>query len=523
VDADAKNSNKIALYLSPSGLGLPERDYYMKSDSSSLKIQKAYKQFMTDMLTEFGEKANAASIAEDIYNLEKKMATAMLTKEQRRNPVLQYNPMTAANAGSLLSALSLKNYTTALNINPDTIVVTEPNYIKAVNQLVNDKNLNSLKWLMKWSTMRGAASFLNDKLENLKFSFYGKTLRGTPALKPRKERALDMVNSMVGEALGKLYVEKFFPADAKTKAKELVDDLIAAYRVRINNLEWMSAATKAKAQKKLDKLTIKIGYPDKWRDYSKLEIKGYAEGGSYMQNVYNAGRFEVLRNAAKYGKPVDKSEWYMSPQTVNAYYNPAFNEIVFPASILQAPFFDFRNDAAVNFGGIGAVIGHEISHGFDDQGAQYDENGNLTNWWTEDDLKKFKTLGQKLIEQFNGYEALPGQFVNGEFTLGENIGDLGGVASAYDGLQIYLKRNPKENVKVQGMSPEQRFFFSWATVWRNKIRDEELAMRLKTDPHSPGYFRAIGPLQNHEGFYKAFDVKSGDKMHRADSIRVKIW
>lgn len=523
VDADAKNSNKTALYLTPCGLGLPERDYYLKTDSQSVKIQMAYKQFVAKMLAEFNMTENAGTLADNIFNLEKKLATAMLTKEQRRDPVRQYNPMTAESAAKMMTALALPKFTASAGINPDTVIVTEPAFIKAMNSLVNDKNLSDLKLLFKWASIRGAASLLNDKTEELRFGFYGKTLRGTPAMKPRKERALDMVNSLTGEALGKLYVEKYFPAEAKMKAKELVDDLIAAYRVRINNLSWMSSTTKAKAQKKLDKLTIKIGYPDKWRDYSKLEIKSYADGGTYLQNVMNASRFEVMRNMAKYGKPVDKTEWYMSPQTVNAYYNPAFNEIVFPASILQAPFFDFRNDAAVNFGGIGAVIGHEISHGFDDQGAQYDEFGNLVNWWTEEDLKKFKLLGKKLIDQYNGYEALPGQFVNGEFTLGENIGDLGGVASAYDGLQIYLKRKPDERKNIQGLTPEQRFFFSWATVWRNKIRDEELSMRLKTDPHSPGYFRAIGPLQNHEGFYKAFNVKDGNKMYRSDSNRVQIW
>lgn len=524
VDADSKNSNKTALYLAPPRLGLPERDYYMKSDEKSAKLQADYRQFVAQMLQEFGTPADQASKdAETIYAFEKTLATAMLTKEERRDPVRQYNPYSAEAAGKLLSAFRLREAITELGINPDTIIVSEPAFMKAMNSQINAANLNKIKLLFRWGTIRGSASLLSDKVEKMAFAFYGTRLRGTPAQKPRRERALDVVNGQVGEALGKLYVEKYFPEEAKKKARELVDDLIAAYRVRINNLDWMSAATKARAQKKLDKLMIKIGYPDKWRDYSKLPIKSYAKGGSYLQNAMNATRFEVLRNAAKYGKPVDKSEWYMSPQTVNAYYNPSFNEIVFPASILQAPFFDFRNDAAVNFGGIGAVIGHEISHGFDDQGAQFDENGNLTNWWTEEDLKKFRALGARLVAQFNGFEALPGKYVNGEFTLGENIGDLGGVASAYDGLQIHLKRNPGENKPIEGLTPEQRFFFSWATVWRNKIRDAELEMRLATDPHSPGYFRANGPLQNHEGFYKAFNVKPGNKMYRADSLRVKIW
>ncbi len=524
VDADAKNSNKNAFYMFPPRLGLPDRDYYLKTDEQSVKIQDEYRKFIASMLMEFGTaEADAQKQAASIFATEKSLALPMLTKEKRREPALQYNPYATADAAALISKFDLKAISASLGINPDTVIVTEPEYFKALNGALNDKVTADLRLLFRWSAIRGASSSLSDKLEQMRFGFYGKVLRGTPAMKPRNERALDVVNGSVGEALGKLYVEKYFPEEAKKTAKQLVDDLIAAYRVRINNLDWMSAETKARAQKKLDKLMIKIGYPDSWRDYSSMQIKSYADGGNLFENMLAAGRYEVKRNADKYGKPVDKKEWLMSPQTVNAYYNPAYNEIVFPAAILQAPFFDFRNDAAVNFGGIGAVIGHEISHGFDDQGAQYDENGNLTNWWTAEDLSKFQALGAKLAAQYDAYEALPGKFVNGKFTLGENIGDLGGVASAYDGLQIHLKRSPEENKPVEGLTPEQRFFFSWATVWRNKIRDEELTMRLATDPHSPGYFRAIGPLQNHEGFYKAFNVKPGNKMYRADSLRVKIW
>jgi len=375
---------------------------------------------------------------------------------------------------------------------------------------------------MKWNQVRGSLGVLSEDLSKLYFDFYGKTLRGTPQQKPLRERALSVVNGSLGEALGKLYVEKYFPEEAKKVAKEMVDDVIAAYRVRINNLDWMSDATKAKAQKKLDKLMVKIGYPDKWKDYSALVVKSYEQGGSYFENMVNLSKWSVARNMKKLSKPVDKTEWGMSPQTVNAYYNPVYNEIVFPAAILQPPFFDFRNDPAVNFGGIGAVIGHEISHGFDDAGAQFDENGNLTNWWTEEDLKKFKEKGKSLADQYSSYEALPGKFVNGEFTLGENIGDLGGVASAYDGLLLHLIRVGEKGL-IDGFTQPQRFFISWATIWRNKIRDKELAMRLLTDPHSPGYFRAIGPLENHDGFYEAFDLKEGHKMYKAEKDRVKIW
>jgi putative endopeptidase len=523
VGADAKNSNKNSVYVYPPGLGLPERDYYMKTDEKSVDLQKKYRAFVSSMLVEYGyDQKEADADATTIYEFEKTLATAMLTKEKRREPQLQYNPYSVADANKLVSNLDFPAFYGILHIKPDTVIITEPAYAKAVNQLVNGNNLGKIKAYMRWGTIRSTASMLSDKIEKLSFDFYGKTMRGTPAQKPRKERALDVVNGSLGEALGQLYVDKYFPAEAKTKAKELVDDLMAAYRIRINGLDWMGAETKKKALKKLDKLTIKIGYPDKWRDYSKLQIKTYADGGSYLENMMNAASFEVQRNMAKFGKPVDKTEWGMSPQTVNAYYNPQYNEIVFPAAILQAPFFDFRADAAVNYGGIGAVIGHEISHGFDDQGSQYDEDGNLVNWWTEDDLKKFQAKGALLAAQYNGFEALPGKFVNGAFTMGENIGDLGGVYSAYEALGIYLKRT-SENEKIDGYTPQQRFFLSWGTIWRNKIRDEELSMRLMTDPHSPGYFRAMGPLQNHDGFYQAFNVKPGNKMYRPDSVRVKIW
>lgn len=523
VDADFKNSNKNSVYFSPAGLGLPERDYYLKTDEKSKELQNKYKAFVAQMLEEFGTPANKAKEdAEHIYNVEKALATAMLSKEMRREPKLQYNPYGANDAAKLISNLDMAGFLGALKIKPDTIIVTEPAYLKAMNAMIKANNIPAIKLLFRWGTIRGASGMLSDKIEQIRFDFYGKTMRGTPSQRPRNERALDVVNGTVGEALGKLYVDKYFSEDAKKKARELVDDLMAAYKIRINNLDWMSAETKKKALHKLEKITIKIGYPDKWRDYSKLEIKSYADGGSYLQNMMNASKFEIARNAAKYGKPVDKTEWGMSPQTVNAYYNPTYNEIVFPAAILQAPFFDFRADAAVNYGGIGAVIGHEISHGFDDQGSQFDADGNLVNWWTEEDLAKFTAKGKALIEQYNAYEALPGKFVNGQFTLGENIGDLGGVFSAFEALGIYLKRTG-ETQKIDGFTPQQRFFLSWGTIWRNKIRDAELETRLNTDPHSPGYFRALGPLQNHPGFYEAFNVKPGDKMYRADSIRVKIW
>ena len=522
VDADAKNSNRNVVSIGITGLGLPDRDYYLKTDEKSAGIQEKYRKFIEEVFMKFGTdplaaKANAIAI----YNFEKALAEPMLTREQRRDPVAQYNPISTKDLSKVVNAFDLNGTLKAYKIKPDTIIVGQPKFLSAMNELVKSTDFKTVRAFFAWSTMRGGLGLLSEDLEKLSFSFYGQTLRGVPVQKPLKERALGVVNGIAGEALGKLYVDKYFPNEAKVVAKQLVDDIIQAYRGRIKNLDWMSDATKKKALLKLDKLMIKIGFPDKWKDYAKLEIKNYKMGGSYYQNMINASKFMIAKNMERYGKPVDKSEWYMSPQTVNAYYNPSFNEIVFPAAILQPPFFDFRNDPAVNYGGIGAVIGHEISHGFDDQGAQFDENGNLVNWWTEADAKAFKERGNKLIEQFNGFEALPGKFVNGEFTQGENIGDLGGVASAYDGLHLHLA-----NIKiglVDGYTQDQRFFLSWATIWRSKVRDAELAMRLMTDPHSPGYFRAIGPLQNHEGFYRAFNVKPGNKMYRAEADRVKIW
>ena len=522
VSSDVKNSNQNVLYTYGTSLGLPDRDYYLKSDEKSQKLQESYKKFMKATFDAFKIDIKDKELNQ-IYEFEKTLAAAKMDRVERRDPNKRYNPKSKKDFIKDMKGMPVQEMMDALGIgNADRVIIGELKFMDVLATQVKKAKVGTLKNMILWNTLRGSLGVLSEELAAMSFDFYGKTLRGTPEQSPLNERALKVVNGSLGEALGKLYVEKYFPEEAKAVAKAMVDDVIAAYRVRINNLEWMSAETKLKAQKKLDKLTVKIGYPDKWKDYSDLNISSYELGGSYFQNMMNLSKWAMAQNMSKFGKPVDKTEWGMSPQTVNAYYNPVYNEIVFPAAILQAPFFDFRNDPAVNFGGIGAVIGHEISHGFDDAGAQFDENGNLVNWWTENDLKQFKERGKKLADQYSKYEALPGKFVNGEFTLGENIGDLGGVASAYDGLLIHLNREGAVG-DIDGYSQEQRFFMSWATVWRNKIRDEELAMRLLTDPHSPGYFRAIGPLENHEGFYKAFDVKEGHKMFKSKADRVEIW
>jgi len=522
ISSDVKNSNQNVLYSYGTSLGLPDRDYYLKSDEKTVALQEAYKKFMKETFQAFQVDIKDGELAK-IYEFEKTLAQSKMDRVERRDPNKRYNPRSKEAFIKEMLGMPVQEMMDALGIgSADKIIIGELAFMNVLAAEVEKAKMSTLKNVMLWNMLRGSMGQLTEDLDKISFEFYGKTLRGTPEQSPLNERALGVVNGSLGEALGKLYVEKYFPEEAKTVAKAMVDDVIAAYRVRINNLVWMSEETKQKAQRKLDKLTIKIGYPDKWKDYSDLNVVSYDQGGSYFQNMINLSKWSMAQNMAKFGKPVDKTEWGMSPQTVNAYYNPVYNEIVFPAAILQPPFFDFRNDPAVNFGGIGAVIGHEISHGFDDAGAQFDENGNLVNWWTENDLVQFKERGKKLAEQYNKYEALPGKFVNGEFTLGENIGDLGGVASAYDGLLIHLKREGAVG-EIDGYSQEQRFFMSWATVWRNKIRDKELAMRLLTDPHSPGYFRAIGPLENHEGFYKAFDVKEGHKMYKSKADRVEIW
>jgi predicted metalloendopeptidase len=363
---------------------------------------------------------------------------------------------------------------------------------------------------------------LSTQLETANWEFYGKTLTGAVKQRPLQERALQVINGATGEALGKLYVEKKFPAEAKAKAEKMIKNVFLAFENRINNLAWMSQETKKSAIAKLNKSRVKIGYPDKWKDYSALTIQSPEEGGSYFENVKNISKWSYNENIAELKKPVNKEKWGMSPQTVNAYYNPSYNEIVFPAAILQPPFYNYQADEAVNYGGIGAVIGHEISHGFDDSGSRYNADGNLVDWWTADDLKQFTALTGALAAQYSQLQPLPGTFVDGKFTLGENIGDLGGVNAAYDGLQLYLKENGNPGL-IDGYTPEQRFFISWSTIWRSKMRDEALKSQVKTDPHSPGMYRAYVPLQNVDTFYEAFNIQPTDGMYIAPEKRVKIW
>jgi putative endopeptidase len=524
IGADEKNSNKNTVSLGPGALGLPDRDYYVSDDKDSKEKRDKYVLHVAKMLQFLGEKpATASANAKKILDLEIAMSKPRLDRVERRDSKKQYNPTAIAELQKMLPIVNWTNYLNGIGIkNTDTIIVTQPRYIAALQTIFTENNVSAWKEYMKWMLLRGSAGQLSTKIETANWEFYGKTLTGALKQRPRHEKALQTVNGTVGEALGKLYVEKMFPAEAKEKAVKMIKNVMRAYEIRINNLTWMSPETKLKAIEKLNKLTVKIGYPDKWEDYSKLTVKSPAEGGSYFENLKNISKWQWQKDLEKLSKPVDKTTWGMSPQTVNAYYNPSYNEIVFPAAILQPPFYDYKADEAINYGGIGAVIGHEISHGFDDQGASYNAEGNLIDWWTADDLTKFTALGTALADQYSALEPLPGTKVDGKFTLGENIGDLGGINAAYDGLQLYLKENGNPGL-IDGYTPEQRLFISWATIWRGKIRDEALKNQVKTDPHSPAMYRAYVPLINLDTFVEAFDIKEGDGMFVAPENRVKIW
>ena len=524
VGTDAKDSNKNVVNVGPGSVGLPDRDYYVSDDADSKEKREKYVKHVARMLEFLGDKpAVAQKNAEKILALEIAMSKPRFDRVERRDRRKSYNPMTIADLQKLTNSVNWEKYITGIGLPKiDTLIVSQPKYMQALETIFTENKVDDWKAYMRWTLLNNAASKLSTDIEKANWDFYSKTLSGAIKQRPRNENALQVINGATGEALGKLYVEKMFPVEAKAKAEKMIKNVIRAYEIRINNLPWMSEATKKQAIEKLNKMTVKIGYPDKWKDYSALTIKSPAEGGSYFENSKNIANWSFKKNIDKLGKPVDKTEWGMSPQTVNAYFNPSNNEIVFPAAILQAPFYDYKADEAVNYGGIGAVIGHEISHGFDDSGSRYNADGNLVNWWTDEDLKQFTALGTALADQYSALEPLPGTKVDGKFTLGENIGDLGGINAAYDGLQLYLKENGNPGL-IDGFTPEQRLFISWATIWRSKMRDEAIKNQVKTDPHSPGMYRAYVPLQNVEAFYKAFNILPHNGMYLPFEKRVKIW
>ena len=524
VGTDAKNSSRNVINLGPGSVGLPDRDYYVSDDADSKEKRAKYVVHVAKMLQFLGDKPAVAKVnAEKILALETEMSKPRLDRVERRDRRKSYNPMTLAELSKLTPSINWNTYFTKIGLaKVDTVIVSQPKYMTALETIFKENKVADWKAYMRWSLLNRASSQLSTTIENANFDFYGKTLTGAVKQRPRDENALQTINGTMGEALGKLYVEKKFPAEAKAKAEKMIKNIFLAFENRINNLSWMSAETKVSAVAKLHKSRIKIGYPDKWKDYSALTIQSPKEGGTYFDNVKNMAQWRFNENIAELTKPVDKDKWGMSPQTVNAYYNPSNNEIVFPAAILQPPFYNYQADEAVNYGGIGGVIGHEISHGFDDSGSRYNADGNLVDWWTAEDLKQFSALTGALAAQYSALEPLPGTFVDGKFTLGENIGDLGGVNAAYDGLQLYLKENGNPGL-IDGYTPEQRFFISWSTIWRSKMRDEALKNQVKTDPHSPAMYRAYVPLQNIDNFYKAFDIKATDGMYIAPEKRVRIW
>lgn len=518
---DLKNSSQYAGYMSGGSLGLT-RDYYVDANVKD-KLEK-YEIFVAKMLQEFGDDATIAKQnAATIVAFEKSLAAPMMTKEESRDIRKLYNPMSIEELQKLAPAIDWSAHLEGIGVGDlETVIVTDLGYFKAMSTIFKNSSVADIKLVLRWNTINSALGALSTDLETANWEFYSKEMRGAKKQRPRKERALNNLNGAIGEALGKLYVEKMFPPEAKKKAEEMIDNVMLGFEKRIAQLPWMSEITKEKALEKLHKLTVKIAYPDEWKDYSELQVKGLEEGGSYFENVINVTKWEYNQNMGKLGKEVDRSEWGMSPQTVNAYFNPVNNEIVFPAAILQPPFYDYRADEAVNYGGIGAVIGHEISHSFDDSGARFDGDGNLKNWWTDEDAKEFKKAGKKLIDQFSSIVAIDSMHLNGEFTLGENIGDLGGVQAAYEGLQIFLEKNGRPG-EIDGYTPEQRFFLSWGTIWRTKMRDEALKNRIMTDTHAPGMYRAYMPLKNIDAFYTAFNVKEGDNMYLKPEDRVRIW
>lgn len=520
IDADLKDSKMNAVYLGNADLGMG-RDYYQKVNEKNSEALAEYTKYVASMLEVLGYK-NSAATAKNIVAFEKSIAQSYLTNEQIRDATLQYNPKTMTQLSALVKNVNLPKYLTSVGVNTDRVIVGELKYYENLDKFINMKNIELIKDYMKFHLISSNASYLSQNLDDMKFNFYSKYLRGQQEQRAMNKRGYQVINGVLGEAFGKLYVEKYFPAEAKAQMVELIGYLKKSFASHITNLTWMSPVTKEKALNKLNKFTVKVAYPDKWKDYSKLTINSEAEGGSLYKNLQNVNEWQYQKDLAKIGKPVDRTEWGMSPQTVNAYYNPLNNEIVFPAAILQPPFFNPNADAAINFGGIGAVIGHEMTHGFDDSGAQFDADGNLVDWWTAEDKANFEKATKALSAQYGTYEPVKGTFVNGEFTNGENIADLGGVNIAYDALQMYLKDkgNPGE---ISGYTQDQRFYMSWATVWRTLQKEAALVNQIKTDEHSPGLYRAFGPLVNTDAFYKAFDVKPGDKLYKKPEDRIKIW
>jgi putative endopeptidase len=516
---DEKNSSIYAVELSQGGLSLPDRDYYLK-DSFAEKL-KLYHDHVRKMFELLGEKpADAEAHAAIVIQLETELAKASRTRVDLRDPNKNYNKFIGGELAAKTPGLLWNVYFEERNLaKPAYEIVGQPEFFEAVNQLVEQRPISDWKVYLRWHLLHGSAPFLPAAIERENFNFFGKVLSGQPEQEPRWKRAAHIIDGTIGEALGQLYVEKYFPPEARARMNDLVENLKSVFHDRLEKVPWMTAETRSKALAKFARFTQKIGHRDKFRDYSAVSIRR----DDLLGNVRRAAVFESRREIARVGKPVDRTEWDMTPETVNAYFNPQQNEIVFPAGILQPPFFDMTMDDAVNYGGIGVVIGHEMTHGYDDQGRKYDADGNLNDWWTEADAKSFDDRAQLVVNEYNAFEPLPGLHVNGKLTLGENLADLGGVNIAYEALQRALAKDPAKRKTIDGFTPEQRFFISFAQIWRTNVRAAEAQRLVTVDPHSPGQFRAYGPLLNVQAFYDAFDIRPGSPMWRSPEQRAIIW
>ena len=513
---DFKNPDQYTVYLVQSGLGLPDREYYLATDARSKEIRAKYLEHIAKMY-EIAGWENGEKAAQTVMALEKSLAEKQMEKENTRNLSNLYNVYSQDDASKLLPGFDLSTYLTAAEIDRDSIVIAMVDYTKDLNNIIKSNSLATWKTYLKWSLLDAKASQLTTKLDDQNFNFYSKELSGTQEQRERWRRGVGVVNNNLGEVVGKVYVEKHFPPEAKQRMEEMVNNLKKAYKASITDLDWMGEETKDQALDKLSKINPKIGYPDKWKDYSDLTI---SEDDLYG-NLKRSSEFKYQEEIDKLGGPIDKDEWGMTPQTVNAYYNPTMNEIVFPAAILQPPFFNLEAEDAVNYGAIGAVIGHEIGHGFDDQGSKFDGDGTMRNWWTDKDREEFEKRTEALIGQYDKFEAIDSVNVNGKFTLGENIGDLGGLGIAYKAYQMSL--DDEEGPVIDGFTAKQRVFLGYAQAWLLKARDEAIRRQISTDPHSPAKFRVNGVVRNIPAFYEAFDVSPEDSLYLAEDQRVKIW
>ncbi|MBE7176748.1 MAG: M13 family metallopeptidase [Mucilaginibacter polytrichastri] len=517
VGQDRKNPDKYIVQIGQGGTSLPDRDYYLVNNARNEKIREAYKAYITTLFGLIGEKATAARAAETVIALETRLAKAQMSRIEMRDPYKTYNKFSVAAFAKTTPNINWQTLLPAMKMGgQDSLLVASPAFMTEVNTMVKSVPLEDWKMYLKWNVLKGAAPYLNTGFVNAQFAF-NQVLSGQKVQTPRWQRVGALVDGSVGDLLGQLYVKEYFKPEAKERMLALVNNLQSVFSSRIKNLDWMSPATKEKAEAKLAAITKKIAYPDKWKAYDGVHISR----GAFFSNVKSASRWAYNDMVNQLGKPVDRTRWGMTPPTVNAYYSPVNNEIAFPAGILQFPFFDFEADDAANYGGIGAVIGHEMTHGFDDSGRQYDADGTLRDWWTKTDADKFKTKADQVVKQYDGYTVLDTMHVRGKLTLGENLADLGGMAIAYEAF----KNTPqgKTDTKIDGLSPDQRFFLSFAQVWRNNTLPETAAQLIITDPHSPGEYRAIGAAVNMDAWYKAFDVKPGDKLYKKPEDRIRVW